>query len=626
MVLRAVILAGVMSLGAILLKSRRKKTQAGGGKKAIGKSGALNAFVELVTIPAAAADATATPRALHGLKFAVKDIFDVKGRVTGFGSPAWAATHVEATATAEVIAALQSAGAMVVGITHMDELACSIDGEIVHGGASENPAAKGRITGGSSSGSAVAVTAALHGVDFALGTDSGGGVRVPASCTGCYGFRPTHGAVSVAGVVPVSKSFDTVGWFARTPEVLHNVGRALLPPAPSELPERMLVLEDALDMCETNAQCTVASACITLAEKFPAGKITRLDLGKHLLMSCPALRAVQDAVATTGLDVLRNCFRLIMGAEMWAEIGDWYVKHKPAAGARTKEYMDMASKIAPESLAMLKEAREEVRRVISLLLSDERTVLILPTTPGVAPVLDSDAGSTESWRKKTLQLMSICSMCGFPQVTIPMTYSGGEGPYGLSLIAGPNQDLMCLAAAQAWGAVVAGAFPAIVSAEMSRPKASVAGTGADGPANGNGSGGVVNPGEEFKAKGNAEFKAGNFTDAVKLYTLALDKGSSGAPNKWRSIVLSNRAMTNLKLGAYSEAEEDCTNALKLDSKNVKAFLRRGAARSVSGNYLEALTDYESALRLEPKNKDAKSEILRMKDIIGDSEPIPDFDK
>ena len=83
---------------------------------------------------------------------------------------------------------------------------------------------------------------------------------------------------------------------------------------------------------------------------------------------------------------------------------------------------------------------------------------------------------------------------------------------------------------------------------------------------------------------------------------------------------------NLKLGAYAEAEEDCTQALKVDARNVKAYLRRGAARSVSGNYLESLMDYESALRFEPKNKDAKSEILRMKSIIGESTPIPDFDQ
>jgi len=666
MALRALIVAGALSLGAILWRGRRSR-RAGGGQT-------RDVFVELVALPATAptsassfassstsATIVVSPRSLDGLRFAVKDIFDVEGRVAGFGSPAWAATHAPAARTAPAIVALQSAGAVGVGMTHMDELAYGINGENAHYGTPKNPAAPGRIPGGSSSGSAVAVAAALHGVDFALGTDSGGSVRVPASYTGCYGFRPTHGAVSVAGVVPFAGSFDTVGWFARSPDVLAHVGRTLLPPPPPRaddpeipeilgaselsktcetpgvLPTRMMVLEDVLDLCDTHAQCTVAAACLSLAETFPPGTITRLDLGRHLLMACPALRAVQDADTTTGLDVLRNCFRLLMGAEVWSNVGGWYATHKSEVGAGTKERMDMASKIAPESLGMMHEARDEVRGAIALLLLDRDTVLILPTTPGPAPELHTDSAATEAWRRKTLQLTCISSMCGTPQVTIPMVYPGGDGPYGLSFIAGCGQDQMCLDAARAWGGAVAEAFPAIVAAEMSRPRdagegndRAGAGTGVGAGANPRTSGSEYGPepGEECKKKGNAAFKAGHFVEAAKLYTFALDRvgGTGVGANAWCATVLSNRAMTHLKLGAFAEAEDDCTAAVKLDARNVKAFLRRGAARSVSGNYLEAVLDYESALRLEPRNKDAKSEILRMKNILGDSQPIPDFDQ
>ena len=265
--LHALIVAGAVSIGsvAIIFKKARSKTggggeggagaaaggassgeAGGGGKRAKGGGGkkkkkydARNAFIELVKLPAAPAPAAAaastttatstkpkqrrTRRPLDGLKFAIKDIFDVRGRVTGFGSPAWAATHAAATVTAHAVTALQSAGAAGVGMTHMDEFAYSINGENAHYGTPENPNAAGRIPGGSSSGSAVAVAAALEGVDFALGTDSGGSVRIPASYNGCYGFRPTHGVVSVAGVVPFAKSFDTVGWFARKPEARRAV-------------------------------------------------------------------------------------------------------------------------------------------------------------------------------------------------------------------------------------------------------------------------------------------------------------------------------------------------------------------------------------------------------------------
>ena len=109
------------------------------------------------------------------------------------------------------------------------------------------------------------------------------------------------------------------------------------------------------------------------------------------------------------------------------------------------------------------------------------------------------------------------------------------------------------------------------------------------------------------------------------YGEALRAAGTRGSRRWRAIVFSNRAMARLKLGAYAEAEEDCGEALKLDPRNVKAHLRRGAARAVSGNYLEALEDFESALRLEPRNRDARAEVSRMKNILGEANPIPDFD-
>ncbi len=121
------------------------------------------------------------------------------------------------------------------------------------------------------------------------------------------------------------------------------------------------------------------------------------------------------------------------------------------------------------------------------------------------------------------------------------------------------------------------------------------------------------------------FKSGDFAGAVAAYANAIDAADKFASSNWKSIVLSNKAMAHLKLGAYASAEEDCTEALTLNSKNVKAYLRRGASRSVSGNYLEALEDFERALMLEPKNEDAKTEITRMKNILGDAQQIPDFD-
>ncbi|KAL5982563.1 Amidase 1 [Asimina triloba] len=146
---------------------------------------------------------------LHGLTFAVKDIFDIKGYVTGFGNPDWARTHTAATSTAPSVMAVLGGGAMCSGKTVMDEMAYSINGENAHYGTPTNPSASDRVPGGSSSGSSVAVAAGL--VDFSLGTDTGGSVRVPAAFCGILGFRPSHGVVTTNGVIPMAQSFDTVG-------------------------------------------------------------------------------------------------------------------------------------------------------------------------------------------------------------------------------------------------------------------------------------------------------------------------------------------------------------------------------------------------------------------------------
>ena len=162
---------------------------------------------------------------LSGLTFGAKDIYDIAGHRTGFGSPDWLRTHPEAARTAPVVQQLLDAGADMVGKTHTDELTFSLNGENAHYGTPVNVNAPGRIPGGSSSGSAAAVAGGL--VDFALGSDTGGSVRAPASFCGIYGIRPTHGRVSLEGACPLSRSLDTAGWFARDPDIMERVGAVL---------------------------------------------------------------------------------------------------------------------------------------------------------------------------------------------------------------------------------------------------------------------------------------------------------------------------------------------------------------------------------------------------------------
>lgn len=174
------------------------------------KGGEHGAFMEkFVLLPPPPTHRQKQQPPLHGLTFAVKDIFDMSGHVTGFGNPDWARTHAPAAGTSPVVLATLAAGATSVGKTVMDEMAYSINGENAHYGTPTNPCAPDRVPGGSSSGSAVAVAANL--VDFSLGTDTGGSVRVPAAYCGIFGLRPSHGLVSTENVIPMAQMFDTVG-------------------------------------------------------------------------------------------------------------------------------------------------------------------------------------------------------------------------------------------------------------------------------------------------------------------------------------------------------------------------------------------------------------------------------
>ncbi|MGZ9409945.1 MAG: amidase family protein, partial [Methylocystis sp.] len=186
---------------------------------------------------------TETPGRLSGASFVVKENIDVAGNVSANGHPKWAATHAPAERDAPVVARLLDAGARLVGKTQMDEMAYSLLGANPHYGTPINPAAQNRHPGGSSSGSAVAVAAGL--VNFAIGTDTAGSCRAPAAFCGVFGFRASHGAVALDGVIPLAPSFDAIGWFARDIGVMASVGEALLPEnaANAELKEAVLLTD-----------------------------------------------------------------------------------------------------------------------------------------------------------------------------------------------------------------------------------------------------------------------------------------------------------------------------------------------------------------------------------------------
>jgi len=215
---------------------------------------------------------------LSRLVFAVKDVFAIAGHTNSAGNPDWLDSHGPAESHAEAVELLLRQGARVKGVTITDELMFSLNGENHHYGTPVNPAAPGRIPGGSSSGSAVAVAAGL--ADFALGTDTGGSVRVPSSYCGLFGIRPTHGLAPIGGVIPLAASYDTVGWMARDAETLRRVGEALLgaEDGGGEF-RRLIVAEDAWAIAEESCRQPLAASLAALERSMDSRRVTLAPKG-----------------------------------------------------------------------------------------------------------------------------------------------------------------------------------------------------------------------------------------------------------------------------------------------------------------------------------------------------------
>jgi amidase len=363
---------------------------------------------------------------LVGLTFAVKDLFDIAGRVTGAGNPQWLATHAAAEQTAPPVIALCAAGARMIGKTITDELAYSLNGDNVHYGTPRNSKAPDRVPGGSSSGSAAAVAAEL--CDFALGTDTGGSVRIPASFCGLFGIRTTQGAISTVGLVPLMPSFDTVGWFARAPDVFEEVGSVLLSDAaPPLLPSRLLIISDALDVVDREAVSAVDHAIDAVSRFFAEVETVSI-------------------AGAEGLAPWRDVFRIASAHETWRVHGDWISKYASCLSAPIAERFVFARSVADKEAAEARSRRAELSmRVRSLLGAG--AVLCIPTAPGPAPKLDAQGQVVEEFRQRAQRLTAIAGLSGLPEVTLPGLADVDGLPLGLSFIgaAGADRTLLGLA-------------------------------------------------------------------------------------------------------------------------------------------------------------------------------------
>jgi amidase len=382
----------------------------------------LNAFVPgpRCHVPGAASGT------LSGLTFAVKDLIDVAGVPTGGGNPDWESAHPLPARHAWIVDQLLQAGATVIGKTATDEVSLGILGENPFTGTPLNPAAPDRVPGGSSSGSASAVAGGV--CDFALGTDTGGSVRVPASFCGLFGIRPTHGRVAFTGVLAQAPGSDTIGWFARDAETFARVCAAVFAaPLPVDLPRRLIVANDTFAF----ADAEVAAALEPMVERLASLIGERRD----------------RILAPQGLSVWQAAQRCLQSSEAWQTFQPWIDTHNPRFAFNVARGLTMGSLITDNERTRAALMREEARARIRMLLPPG-TILCLPTTPFPALARGLSVSELAFPRERISALTCLGGLTGSPQVNLPGATAGGA-PVGLSIVGprGSDLDLACVARA-----------------------------------------------------------------------------------------------------------------------------------------------------------------------------------
>jgi amidase len=357
---------------------------------------------------------------LADLCFAAKDLIDIAGYKSAWGNPDRLRDAAPALATAPAALVPLMAGAVLVGKTQTDEVACGMFGMNPHFGTPINPKAPSRVPGGSSSGSASAVAANL--CDFALGTDTGGSIRVPASFCGLYGLRTTYGRLSVAGIMAMAPSFDSVGWLARDAATLKRVGEVYFGAIGTFQPARLLLARDAFDIPVR----PIAEALLPAAKSL--GHMTEVTLFAE------------------GVDYWLETFRPLQLYDLWSTLGAWGKTPGRTLSPAVEERIELSSHVDPAKLAAAIVTRESLTdRLIALLGNDG--VLVLPTAHDLPPLRDAPVSAQIEFREKTLALTCVASLCRLPQINIPAIVVDGC-PVGLSLIAGPRGDQLLLALAE----------------------------------------------------------------------------------------------------------------------------------------------------------------------------------
>ena len=365
---------------------------------------------------------------LIGLTFAVKDLYDVAGLPTLGSTPDWNPSRTPAHAHAWVVDRLLQAGATMVGKTVTDEVSLGIFGENKHHGRVINPRAPDHVPGGSSSGSAAAVAGGL--CDFALGTDTGGSVRVPSSFCGLFGLRPTHGKIPTAGMLPQAPSFDTAGFMADRPDVFVRVAAVLLGDTPSAVrPGKLLIGTEAFALADPAVRIALQPA---------------LDSARTLIGT-----STDSVVHPDGLVAANTQHQILQPSEAMATFGDWLDTENPRLSWEVALGRARALMIDPALIAPAQAFRAAFRAHVQAFLGVDG-VLAIPTTPFPAPPHGQRRSVMWDLRARLGPLTTIAGQTGLPQVSLPLGLAE-DRPVGLSFIAPAGREDLLLYLVQQLG-------------------------------------------------------------------------------------------------------------------------------------------------------------------------------
>ena len=257
-------------------------------------------------------------------------------------------------------------------------------------------------------------------VDFALGTDTGGSTRVPASYCGLWGLRTSHGLLSNVGLVPLHPGFDTPTWLAHDGSTFERVGEQLLPDSAHTL-RRVLRLDDAWALADPVFQMPLQRVLDALADEFAVSPMQ--------------LRASPDVP----LEMWRNIYATVGAHEGWQVHGAWITRHQPTFSPAIQARWKAASEVNDDAASAAREVMVSARRFVRDLLGNDG-VAVLPSAASLAPRRDADPATVDAVRLRTMAITCIAGLAGLPQVSLPLTSPDGK-PLGVSLLGPTGSDL-----------------------------------------------------------------------------------------------------------------------------------------------------------------------------------------